>query len=140
MMSGIELTGPLELRAKPLVVDLELLLFSCLCDQRGKFRDAVGLGQIIVSAELHGFDRGFDRGLAGEHDHLGRVLALFAQAAEQAHPVEPRHIHIAQKNVEILLLEQFPRRFAVVGLLDLVALAAQFFLHDHAQVFFVIYY
>ena len=63
-----------------------LSTFSCCfsaaaVDESGKLADAVRLGQVVVGAELHRLDRGFDRRLAGEHDHLGRVLASLASAS-----------------------------------------------------------
>ena len=59
------------------------------------------------------FDGGFDRRLPGEHNHFGRILRFFAQAAQQSDAVKPRHIDIAQQDIEIFVFERFPSRFAV---------------------------
>jgi hypothetical protein len=130
----------LKLRAKTLVVDLEFLFFGSLRDERRKFRNTVRFRQIIISAELHRLDGALDRRLPREHDHFRRVLSLFAQAAQKFDAVQPRHIYVAQENVEVLSLRGFPGGFAVLSRIDLMTQTAHFLLNHQPQIVFIINY
>src|SRR5437868_12546788 len=57
-----------KLLSEPLIINTKPTLFGGLLDQSIEFRDAIGLRQVIVCAELHGLYGRLDRGVAREHD------------------------------------------------------------------------
>ena len=73
-----------------------------------------GLGNVIVGAELHGLDGGFDGAVAGhDGDFDAGVGALgLLQEFESGHA---RHDHVGEHHVHGLFLEQRQSRVAALG-------------------------
>ena len=73
-----------------------------------------GLGNVIVSAELHRLHRGFDRSVAGhDGDFDARVGALnLLQKFDAGHA---RHDHVGEHHVHGLLFEQGEGSVAALG-------------------------
>src|SRR5437016_2609845 len=74
----------LDLRPQSLIVNAQVSLFGSLPDAHIELVDAIRLGEVIIRAELHRFDRGLDRTLAGQHDYFRGVRA-FVYAPQQLH-------------------------------------------------------
>ena len=71
-------------------------------------------GDVVVSAEFHGLDGGFDRAMPGHQRDLAarqQLLHLF-QELESRHV---RHDHVGENHVGGLLFEQRERRIAAIG-------------------------
>ena len=73
-----------------------------------------GLGDVVVGAELHGLDGGFNRAMSGHERDLGAGQKLFHFLKEfQSRHV--RHDHVAQDNVYRLLFEKSQCRLATLS-------------------------
>jgi hypothetical protein len=73
-----------------------------------------GLQEVVECSRPHGFDRGFDRPVAGDHDHDGIRIHLEG-AGEHLHPVGARHLEIREDDLGALTLEERQRTLAVRG-------------------------
>ena len=116
-----------DLRSEPLIGNPQASLFSSLAYADVEFVDAVRLGQIIVSPDSHRLDGVFNRALTGQHDYFGRIRP-FMNAAQKLHTIHVRHVDVAQKHVNICLLEFSQRGFAIRRYLNAITQALQFLL------------
>ena len=71
--------------------------------------------------------------MAGQNNDFGRVLA-FAQAFQQRHAVQTRHVDVGQDDLKSLLPDKGQSLYAVSRNLRRVAEPLQFFLQNQAQV------
>ena len=83
----------------------QLLLLEGVLDQGGEFFLGEGLGQVVVGAELHRFDRRFDGAVPGHHDHRHLRLELL-DPAQGLDPIQFRHLDVEQ--------QQIPGRFSLL--------------------------
>ncbi len=72
------------------------------------------LGQVVVCAFLHRFNRGLDRTLRGE-EQRGGIGTLLLQGAEQREPVHARHHQVGDDNRRPERRHFFERFLAVAG-------------------------
>jgi len=111
----------LQLLAQLAVFLFQMLLFQGLLDHLADFIDLVGLGDVMVSAGLHGIDGRIDRGVAGDHDDLG-YRAVFLRKFQDIHAVDLFHLQVGENQVEPLVLDQRQGLGAVLQGGDLIAL------------------
>ncbi len=81
--------------AQPRVLFTELPVLERIAQQH---QHAIGVERLledVVRAELRGFHRRLDRGVAADHHHRGGGISL-PQALEHLEPVEPRHLHVEE--------------------------------------------
>ena len=116
-----------------MIVDAQVAFFGGLAHAHIELVNAVGLGQIIIGAVLHGFDGGFDRALTGEHDYFRRVRS-FMNAAQEFHAVHARHVDVAQQHVYVAFFELAQRGFTIGRGLYAITQALQFLLQHQSQV------
>ena len=81
--------------------------------QNGAQADRVDrLGNIVIRAHAHGFDRGLNGALRGEHDDDDTGLYVL-DAGEKFHPVHPRHLQVGDDNAGRPLAHAFEAFHAV---------------------------
>ena len=61
-----------------------------------------------------------------------RIVLIGAGAPQEAETIETRHIDVTEHDVKILLLEQRPGCFAILGGRNFVALAGHFFFDNES--------
>ena len=69
------------------------------------------LGDVVIGAERQAGGLVLLLVLAGEEDH--RQVGMFAQPAEQLHPVHPRHLDVEYRQIGRILGERLKGGFAV---------------------------
>ena len=87
--------------------------------------DVIGpcrLREVFEGAEPHGLLRGFDAGIAGDHDHLALGPALF-ECPQHADAIGSGHREVEEHEVERLVLHRREGLCAIRGHLR-IALAA----------------
>ena len=70
----------------------------------------VGLGQVVVGAELHRLHRGGDVLEAGHHDDLGHARGTSCELAQHLDALLARHPHVEHDDVVRVLAQRGPAR------------------------------
>ena len=70
------------------------------------------LQQVVERPRPHGFDRGLDAPVAGDHDHDDVGIQLEG-AGQDLHPIDPGHLEIGEDDLGALALEQRQRALTV---------------------------
>ena len=117
--------------APALNLDRERVAAACECaaferarDHEVELGELVGLGEVVEGAQLHRRDRAVDAAVAGEHHDLGARRELL-DALEQLDAVHARHLDVDEGELHAAGLDAAQCAFAVAGLADAVALAAE---------------
>ena len=113
-----------ELLLEPLLPVDEPATLECLVDEVDDLLGSEWLGQVVVGPALDGVDRGGDRALAGDDDHLGRRPAPL-DAVEELEATHARQREIGEDDVPFLLLQLRHRQRRALHRLHLVTLGAQ---------------
>jgi hypothetical protein len=118
------------------VLPRQLVLLPRAADQYIDLGHPIRFGQVVVRAELHRRDRGFDGAVAGDDDDLGR-LGFGAQLAQHLEPVHLRHHDVDDGDVIGFVAERLKRRLAVADARHLVAAASQKCAEDLREILFI---
>ncbi len=94
--------------------------FQGLAHQDSDLVDFIRLGQIVICSLLHGFHRGGDRGVAGDHDDFG-VRVELPGALENLHAVHLLHAQVRHYQIKFVLFQFFEGFHAAFQRQDLVA-------------------
>jgi hypothetical protein len=87
---------------------LERLLLQGLLENRLELLQLEGLGEEVQRAGLHGEDGLLDRGVPGQHDHLGRGGALL-DLPQQVEAGAVGHPDVEEGDVESVLAQHLAR-------------------------------
>jgi hypothetical protein len=85
----------------------------CTRDRREQHVVRGGLRQVLQRAQVHGLDRRLHRGHPRHQDH-GHVEIPGADRPQQLDPRHPRHLDVADDDVERVLRDGFDRPLASV--------------------------
>ena len=124
----------LELFAKPFDLGRQLPILEGLLDGELELLEVERLGQVLARARLHGFDRGGDVAVCGQHDDRERC-PLTAHAPQDLHAVGLGHPVVENHDVGLLLGDSGQRLLAVCGLDHLEAFGRER-LAEHPRMFF----
>ena len=111
-----------DLGAQPHQRAIQLLPFAGIADERAQPVGVEVLGEVVIGAVTHRFDRGVEV-LHGRHDDHFDGGVVFLEDPQHLESADPRQLDVQQHEVDVLLLEDLQRRFTGGHAQDAVILA-----------------